>query len=45
MPTLLKRPKGRPKKRWWDSVRGDLNIVGVLDWKKSVLTEKLARNT
>jgi hypothetical protein len=36
MPTLLNRPKGRPKERWWDSVCGDLKIVGVLDWKKSV---------
>jgi hypothetical protein len=35
MPTLLNRPKGRPKGRW-DSVCGDLKIVGVLDWKKSV---------
>jgi hypothetical protein len=34
MPTLLNRPKGRPKDRWWDSVHGDLKIVAVLDWKK-----------
>jgi hypothetical protein len=31
MPTLLNRPKGRPKVRWWDSVSGDLKIVDVLD--------------
>jgi hypothetical protein len=36
MPTLLNRTKGRPKERWWDSVHGDLEIVGVLDWKNSV---------
>jgi hypothetical protein len=40
MPILLNRPKGRPKDRWWDSVCGDLKIVGVLDWKKSVLDRK-----
>jgi hypothetical protein len=40
MLTLLNRPKGRPKDRWWDSVRGDLKIVGVLDWEKSVLDRK-----
>jgi hypothetical protein len=34
MPTLLNMSKGRPKDRWWDSVRGNLKIVGVLDWKK-----------
>jgi hypothetical protein len=26
--------------RWWDSVRGYLKIVGVLDWKKSVFDRK-----
>jgi hypothetical protein len=40
MPTLLNRPKGRPKDRWWYSVRGDLKIVGVLDWKKCVVDRK-----
>jgi hypothetical protein len=40
MPTLLNRPKGRPEVRWWDSVRRDLKIVGVLDWKKSVVDRK-----
>jgi hypothetical protein len=40
MQTLLTRTKGRPKDRWWDSVRGDLKIVGVLDWKKFVLDRK-----
>jgi hypothetical protein len=40
MPTLLNMPKGRPKERWWDRVRGDLKIVGVLDWKKSVFDRK-----
>jgi hypothetical protein len=46
MPILLNRPKGRPKERWWDSVCGDLKIVGVLDWKKECFRQKiLARNT
>jgi hypothetical protein len=40
MPILLNSPKGRPKYSWWDSVRGDLKIVRVLDWKKSVLDRK-----
>ena len=40
MPTLLNRPKGRPQGRWWDSVCGDLKIVGVLDWKKCVFDRK-----
>jgi hypothetical protein len=40
MPILLNRPKGRPKDRLWDIVCGDLKIVGVLDWKKSVLEGK-----
>jgi hypothetical protein len=37
MPTLLNRPKGRPKAGWFDSVQEYLNITGVLDWKKCVL--------
>jgi hypothetical protein len=40
IPTLLNRPKGRPKGRWWDSVCGDLKILGVLDWKKIVFNRK-----
>jgi hypothetical protein len=40
MPTLFNKPKGRPKDRRWDSVRGDLKIVGVLDGKKSVFDRK-----
>jgi hypothetical protein len=36
-PTLVNRPKGRPEKRWLDSVREDLEIISVLGWKKSVL--------
>jgi hypothetical protein len=39
-PALLNRPKGRPKKRWLDSMREDLKITGVLDWKKSALDRK-----
>jgi hypothetical protein len=31
MSTLLNRPKGRPKERWWNSVGGVLKILGVLD--------------
>jgi hypothetical protein len=44
MPTLLNRPKGRPKERWWDSVCGDVKILGVLDWEKRVfLTENFGK--
>jgi hypothetical protein len=39
-PTLLNRPKRRPKERWLDSVQEDLKIMGVLDWKKRVLDRK-----
>jgi hypothetical protein len=40
MPTLLNRPKGRPKERWWDSVCGDLKVVCVLDREKSIFDRK-----
>jgi hypothetical protein len=40
MPTLLNRPKGRPKERWWDSVHGHMKIVGVVAWKRSVFDRK-----
>jgi hypothetical protein len=40
-PTLLNRPKGRPKERWLD-----MKIVGILDWKKKRFRrEKMARVT
>jgi hypothetical protein len=39
-PTLLNRPNGRPNGRWLESVQEDLKIMGVLDWKKSVLDRK-----
>jgi hypothetical protein len=31
------RPKGRPKKRWEDDVRMDLQKMKIENWKKSVL--------
>jgi hypothetical protein len=44
LPTLLNRPKGRPKERWPESVQKDLKIMGVWDWKKCVLDgKKMAR--
>jgi len=34
---LASRPKGRPKNRWGDDVRIDLQKMKVKNWKKSVL--------
>jgi hypothetical protein len=31
------RPIGRPKKRWEDNVRKDLQAMKIKNWKKSVL--------
>jgi hypothetical protein len=31
------RPIGRPKSRWEDDVRKDLQTVKITNWKKSVL--------
>jgi hypothetical protein len=31
------RPIGRPKNRWEDDVRKDLQTVKIKDWKKGVL--------
>ena len=35
--TLASRPKGRPKNRWEDDVRMDLQKMKIMNWKKSVL--------
>ena len=34
---LASRPKGRPKNRWEDDVRMDLQKMKIKNWKKSVL--------
>jgi hypothetical protein len=34
---LAFRPKGRPKNRWEDDVRMDLQKMNVKNWKRSVL--------
>ena len=34
---LASRPKGRPKNRWEDDVRMDLEKMKIKNWKKSVL--------
>jgi len=31
-----KRPRGRPRKRWFDGVRQDLRTLDVEDWKDIV---------
>jgi hypothetical protein len=38
---LAPRPIGRPKKRWEDNVRKDLQIIKSKNWKKSVLNRDL----
>jgi hypothetical protein len=35
------RPIGRPKNRWKDDVRKDLQTVKIKNWKKSVLNRDL----
>jgi hypothetical protein len=37
------RPKGRPKKRWKDDVRMDLQKMKIKNWKRSVLDRNLWR--
>jgi hypothetical protein len=34
---LASRPIGRPKKRWEDDVRKDLQTMKIKNWKRSVL--------
>ena len=34
---LASRPKGRPKNRWEDDVRMDLQKTKIKNWKRSVL--------
>jgi hypothetical protein len=34
---LASRPKGRPKNRWEDDVRTDLQKMKIKNWKRSVL--------
>jgi hypothetical protein len=33
---LASRPIGRPKNRWEDDVRKDLQTVNIKNWKKSI---------
>jgi len=40
---LASRPKGRPKNRWEDDVRMDLQKMEIKNWKKSVLDRNLWR--
>jgi hypothetical protein len=35
------KPKGRPKNRWEDDVRKDLQTVVIVNWKKSVFNRDL----
>jgi hypothetical protein len=40
---LASRPKRRPKNRWVDDVRMDLQKIKIKNWKKSVLDRNLWR--
>jgi len=40
---LASRPKGRPKNRWEDDVRMDLQKMKIKNWKGSVLDRNLWR--
>jgi hypothetical protein len=40
---LASRPKGRPKNRWEDDVRMDLQKMKMKNWKRSVLDRNLCR--
>jgi len=31
-----KRPRGRPKKRWKDGVKQDLEKLGILNWAEKI---------
>jgi hypothetical protein len=38
---LVSRPIGRPKNRWEDDVRKDLQTMKIKNWKKSVWNRDL----
>jgi len=40
---LASRPKGRPKNRWEDDVRVDLQKMKIKNWKRTVLDRDLWR--
>jgi hypothetical protein len=40
---LTSRPIGRPKNRWEDDVRKDLQTVKIKNWKKNVLNTDLGK--
>ena len=42
---LASRPIGRPKNRWEDDVRKDLQTMKIKNWKKSVLNRDLWKTT
>jgi hypothetical protein len=42
---LASRPKGRPKNRWEDNVRMDLQKMKIKNWKRSVLDRDSWRAT
>jgi hypothetical protein len=39
--SFTSRPIGRPKNRWEDDVRNDLQTMKITHWKKSVLNRDL----
>jgi hypothetical protein len=40
---LASRPEGRPKNRWEDDVRMDLQKMKIKNWERSVLDRNLWR--